>query len=73
MSDEPKLPDPEELPQLTRRSLVVHWETATNEVWIDSSGLSCFDVEGLLRVALDLADMDLPTQTVYPDQEEEDD
>lgn len=72
MSDEPRIPEPEELPHLTRKSLVVHWDTASNEVWFDGSGLSCFDVVGLLRVALDIAEIDLPTETVY-DEETEDD
>jgi hypothetical protein len=73
MSNTPRLPDPESLPHLTRRSLVVHWDTAANEVWMDSSGLSVFDVSGLLRVALDIAEMGLPTEDVYPESEEEDD
>lgn len=65
MSDKPRIPEPEELPHLTQRSLVIHWDTANNEVWLDRGGLSVFDVTGLLQVALDLAEIELPTQTVY--------
>jgi hypothetical protein len=72
MSDTPRLPEPEHLPHLTRRSLIVHWETDTNVVWIDSSGLSCFDVSGLLRVAIDLAEMDLPLEDYDPEESEND-
>lgn len=74
MSDDstPRIPDPETLPHLTTRSLVVHWDTALNEVWMDSSGLSCFDVIGLLRVAIDIAEAELPTEDTYPDMEDED-
>lgn len=67
---EPRIPEPESLPHLTQKALIVNWDTASNEVWIDSSGLSCFDVEGLLRVALDLAEMSLPTEALYEDTEE---
>lgn len=62
MSDSPRLPEPESLPTLTRKSLVVHWETDTNLIWLDTSGLSVFDVTGLLSVALEIAECNLPTE-----------
>jgi hypothetical protein len=72
MSDAPRIPDPEQLPHLTQRSLVVHWDTALNHVWIDSSGLSCFDVMGLLHVAIDLAEAALPTEDYVPEEDSDD-
>jgi hypothetical protein len=72
LTDSPRLPDPEELPHLTRKSLVVHWETDSNIVWMDSSGLSCFDVIGLLRVACDIAEAELPMEDYDPEGSESD-
>lgn len=71
MSDTPRLPDPEELPHLTRKSLVVHWETDRNIIWMDTSGLSCFDVIGLLRVASDIAESELPSEDYDPEGAED--
>ena len=70
---EPRIPDPSELPALTQKSLVIHWDAAENAVWMDTSGFSVLEVATLLRIALDVAELELPTPYYVLDDEEEDD
>lgn len=41
--------------------LIVAWDTKNGLVDLGTEGLSCFDVAGLLAVALELAAQDIPT------------
>lgn len=67
----PRIPDPADLPEMSQRSLVIHWDIATNELWMDTSGFSVLEVPTLLRIALDLAEAAQPTP-YFPDMEDED-
>lgn len=55
----------------SQKALVVHWNVETNEVWLDTSGLSCFDVVGLLQVALDCAEVAIPNALTDYDNAED--
>lgn len=45
----------------TTKHLVVAWDTETDDIEIDRTGLSWFEVVGLLAVALDIAGERIPT------------
>jgi len=52
---------------VTIKHLVIQWDDESNEITIDTKGLSVFDVVGLLHVAMALADDGIP----YPQHETE--
>ena len=58
---------------MSQKALIVFWDDETNVVTLSKEGLFCFDVAGLLAVALELAADEIPTMQYETEDEDAED